>query len=268
MPLLSRLLEQGRKVEVINGRLQVTPPPEPFPQSDKDTLLFEIATATCTDFLTYASYSTGRYGKSYEGVTVRFDSALSENSPYAIFNARLTRARNSKNGRKGARLPDGQFRITERFELYKFWRRCQLNVPPRLSALGDYMGNLKQVIIVGEYTKGERLDCKSLAPANISYGEILKAVNGALMANNSRTTDKQLTNNSRTIPTNKESPQSLTAQGLEPKQSTGATKYGNKYIREHGNKGNPSFPTHRKPPQEQTNDEWLEDWDQVGMESM
>lgn len=270
MALLSELLVQSQRVEILDGSLVVTPPIKELEAVEHD-LLKEISSITGLDLFLYRNHSTGTYGRGYEGLTLQFENLRQElQSPHAIFNVNLKRARTTKNGKKGTKLPKGRFRITKRTELYKFWKRCRLDEPPRLSAFCDYIGNLRRVILIGDYSKGERLDCKSLTPANISHDELLRSAGISHTANNLRTTDKQQTNKPPTIMTNKESPQNLTLQRLEPKQSTGAKRYGYKYIREHGNKGEQCqyVSKEKKRPQEQSTDEWLADWDQVGMDAM
>lgn len=108
-----------------------------------------------------------------------------------------------------------------------------------------------------------------MKPANISHEDILEAIDNNL-THKQRTTNAQLAHKQRITSTHRKSVKYHTGQGLEQKQSTSDSKYENKYIREHGNKDNHSFSVSntKKEPQKQTTDEWLEDWEQYGMDSM
>lgn len=272
MQELAKLFSHGHKVEILDGRLIISP--EVVQSIDKGALLFEIATVTSTELLIYQSYSAGAYQGKYKGVTLQFNRLLSEQGAYAVFNANIVRQRNSKKGKKGERLPNGHFNVSENSEFYKFWKRCHLSRPASLTRFWDRMGNLKKVILTGSYTKGERLDSKSLEPVNLSYKEIKECFNDS-QTHKERITNAQAKHKERIRPTHKETDESHTEQGLQAEQGTGRNKYGNKVIRERGNKGNDSISisTNKKSPQEQTNEEWIreleqEDWDELGMDSM
>ena len=60
---------------------------------------------------------------------------LSGQSVYAVFNADLTRQRNTTTAKAGALLPKGQFRIGKRSHFYKFWMGTGLPFSP---AVGGY----------------------------------------------------------------------------------------------------------------------------------
>ncbi|GAA0200782.1 hypothetical protein GCM10009123_05150 [Kangiella japonica] len=267
MEELAKLFSDGHKVEILDGRLNISP--EVVQSIDKDALLFEIATVTSTELLIYQSYSAGAYQGKYKGVTLQFNRSLSEQGAYAIFNANIVRQRNSKKGKKGERLPNGHFNVSENSEFYKFWKRCYLPRPASLTRFWERMGNLKKVILTGSYTKGERLDSKSLKPVDLSYIEIKECFNDC-HTHKERINNAQATHKERIRPTHKEIDENHTEQGVQANQSTGNSKYGNKVIRECGNKGNDSISitTTKKSPQKQSNDEWLEDWEQFGMDSM
>lgn len=267
MQELAKLFSNGHKVEILNGRLIISP--EVVQSIDKDALLFEIATVTSTELLIYQSYSAGAYQGKYKGVTLQFDRLLSEQGAYVNFNAITIRQKDTTKGKKGERLPKGRFSVRIKHKFYKLWKRCDLPMPNSPTRFWDRMGNLKKIVFTGNFSKGERLDKDSLKPVDLSHKEIKECFNGYL-AHKERISNAQPTHKERIRPTHKETTESHAKQGLQAKQSTGRNKYGNKVIRECGNKGNDSISitTTKKPPQEQSNDEWLEDWEQFGMDSM
>lgn len=269
MPLLSKLLNQGRFVAIEQGHLVVKPLNNAIPDDQREKLLFEIATATSTNLLRYESYTTGFYNKGhYGGVTLQFTSHLSDTKPYAIFNANLKRQRASKNGKKGDRLPNGQFSVTNRFDFYKFWERCQLSQPQSASRYYERMGNLGKVLLTGDYSKDNKLTNHSLNPANISHNELLTAT-GLKVTHKERISNAQATHKERIRVTHKETKQTQVLQGFQPDGSTCAPKYVNKLISKHVSKcsNNSIYNSNkkeelkeRKKPQNQTNEEWLIDY--------
>ena len=115
--------------------------------------------------LIFDGCSTGRYGiHKAGGLTLRFTHPESQSDYYVIFNVRLERQRDSKKHKAGTPYPKGQFWISKNYELYKFWQRAGLKLPPRLSAFNDYMGNLAQLTYQADVASFNRLDAKTLSP--------------------------------------------------------------------------------------------------------
>lgn len=92
-----------------------------------------------------------------------------------MFNADLTRQRNTAAAKAGALLPKGQFRIGKRSHFYKFWMGTGLPFPRRLSAMHDYMGKLRSVMLTGLLTD-DRINAGSLVPVSLSTEQFRKAV--------------------------------------------------------------------------------------------
>lgn len=146
--LLAQLLVRGDCVAVECGRLTISPAsgcpvPADWLERHGRQLITEAARAAGVEALEYLGYSAGNYGPSKRGgVSLQFRNLLDGSERYAVFNAETRRNRNTQHGKKGAPLPRGQFRVTERFKFYGFWLSTGLPVPRRLSALHDYMGKL------------------------------------------------------------------------------------------------------------------------------
>lgn len=125
---------------------------------------------------------------------------------------------------------------------------------------------------MGDYSKDNKLTNHSLNPANISHDELLIAtgLNSVNVTDKERTINGQATDKEQTSITDKETEQPQAQQGLQPVQSTCAPKYVNKLISKHVSKcsNNSIYNSNKKEalkenkkPQNQTNEEWLNEYD-------
>lgn len=260
--LVAKLLRRGDAVSIESGQLVIQPAsgkpvPSEWIAANTARLCREVLAAVGLDAFEYTDYSTGHYGKSRSaGVTLRFVSVLSGQSVYAVFNADLTRQRNTASAKAGTPLPKGQFRIGKRSHFYKFWLGTGLPFPRRLAAMHDYMGKLRGILLTGALA-GDRIDAGSLAPVGLTVEQFREAI----LPDNSRTKSGQLPDNSRTRVPDKETATAHDPCGLQENQTTCVANHENKLTRrcEYKAPSNTPIPTQR-PPQEQTVDEWLADY--------
>ena len=258
--LTAKLLRRGDTVSIELGQLAIQPasgkpvPPE-WISTNRARICREVLMSVGMDAFEYTDYSTGHYGKKRSaGVTLRFVSVVSGQSVYAVFNADLTRQRNTSTAKAGALLPKGQFRIGKRSHFYKFWMGTGLPFPRRLAAMHDYMGKLRSVLVTGSVT-ADRINAGSLVPLSLTADQFREAI----LPDNSRTRSGQLPDNSRTRVPDKEKATGQEPQGLQPIPATCASNHENKLIRKDEYKTIPYTPIDTpKPPQDQTVDEWLE----------
>ena len=258
--LATKLLSRGDTVSIELGQLAIQPasgkpvPPE-WINTNRARLCREVLISVGLDAFEYVGYSTGHYGKTRSaGITLQFVSMLSGQSVYAVFNADLTRQRNTATAKAGSLLPKGQFRIGKRSHFYKFWMGTGLPFPRRLSAMHDYMGKLRNVLLTGSLG-GDRLDAGSLVPVSLSAEQFRKAV----LPDNFRTISGQLPDKNRTNVPDKEIATGHEPQGLQPIPTTCTSNHENKLIRKDEYKTIPYTPIDTpKPPQEQSVDEWLD----------
>lgn len=258
--LATKLLSRGDTVSIELGQLAIQPasgkpvPPE-WISTNRARICREVLISMGLDAFEYVGYSTGHYGKTRSaGITLQFVSMLSGQSVYAVFNADLTRQRNTATAKAGALLPKGQFRIGKRSSFYKFWIATGLPFPRRLAAMHDYMGKLRSVLVTGSVTD-DRFKVGSMVPVSLT-AEQFRAV---VFPDNIRTISGQAPDNIRTKAPDKEMATGQETQGLQPIPTTGASNYGNKVIREEGYKTFPYTPIHTpKTPQDQSVDEWLD----------
>ena len=123
--LLETLLSRGDHIEVINGRLAITPAskleiPKQWLADKSDNLVREIAKLYDLDVYTFDSYSTGHYGKhNSAGVTLQFVNITTGEQCHITFNAELKRSRTTAKGKKGSSLSKGQFRIGKKYMFYR-----------------------------------------------------------------------------------------------------------------------------------------------------
>lgn len=257
--MLRRMLGRGDRVAVKRGLLFVGPasgqtvPPEWLEEWEMP-LIASVAKLAGVDVLEYLSYSVGQHGRHKAGgVSLTLQSLMNGRDRYVIFNAEVTRARNSRAGKKGERLPREQFRVTERHEFARFWRSTGQQAR-RWSGLHQYMGNLKKHVFIGSPTVGKpgRLDAKTVKPFEMPYEELVELYTSS-NTNSPQTTDKQDSDNSHTAFANKQADEGQYLRGSQPGSGTGDSCHGNKVIRKKGSKGCDL------PPELQTDDEWLND---------
>jgi hypothetical protein len=205
----------------------------------------------------YTKYSTGNYGKNKRpGITLQFESELSDITPHCIFNVELTRKRNTQHGKAERPLPSKRFRPLKGSRFCKFWKSTGLTIPPH-NAYYDYMGNLKRFLFTFDVNEINRVTDKDIKLLNITHEEILKKLNIEPVTNNKQIKAIQDTYNSHITLPNKELTASHILQGLEPNLTTCENNYeqskqvstliGNSYI--------PNTVVKRV--EEQSNDEWL-----------
>lgn len=260
--ILQKLIGRGDKVYIANGKLGIKPqnggniPPDWFEQNH-DELVSQILDLLGIECFVFDSFTTGMYGKNrYSGVTLRFESFAQGGIHYCVFNAE-TRYKNAPN--KGKPLPNKQFRISKNSKFYKFLKHSGFVFPKRLSAIHDYMGNLKGILFTATVIEQEKLDKNSIKPLYASYEKILELM--VQKANNSQTTSGQLTDKPQTILPNIDFTQSQSQSRIETKKDTGNEKYDisnqDGAIQVTGD----SSQSEKKRPEEQTDDEWWADYD-------
>lgn len=146
---------------------------KPLSKRQRENIAKEITKLTGYDIFTYQSYTTGNYGvKKSAGLTLQFQSILTGNDAHIIFNANLTRQRSTKNHVKGSPLPSKQFHVGKRSKFYKFWLGAGLKEPESLSKFYKYMGNLKGVLFSLMPDSSGRIRNKEPHLINISFEEI------------------------------------------------------------------------------------------------
>ena len=229
------LLDWGYLVSVESGRLIINPNDnirvaKHLSHAHELKLMAEILQKMGRDALTYLSYSASKYGKTRAGgVALQFTHVLTGAEAYAIFNADLTRSRNTKNGRAGDPLPKGQFHVAKGSGFCKFW--ASTGLPSRkLSSYYEHMGRLKQLFFESQdiITSKNRLDSSSLKPLCISSHEIKEAFG---LTDSSPTTGRQYADKRPTVTTDKEALQPSKTLGLQSNSATGANYYGKTVIR-------------------------------------
>jgi hypothetical protein len=265
-PLLKRLLNRQDKIFIDNGQLLIEPAskntvPDQWMIDNQESLALSIGILCNVNILRYDDYSTGNYSsKRAGGVNLQFFDLITGLMGYAIFNADLTRARNTAYGTKGTPLSSGKFSVGKRSSFYKFWCQAGLIAPKRLSTFSDQMGLLKVILFTGDYDKGERLSKNSIRPANISHEQIINCACNSL--DNLPTISRQLTDNVPTRTPDKEMTESHAPRALQAVSTTGDANYGNTFTRECGYKGKP-IPVNDSYRRitEQSNSEWLEGYE-------
>ena len=236
------LLDWGYSVSIESGHLIINPNNnmpcvKHLTNSHKLKLMVEILQKIGRDALTFHSHSASRYGPTLAGgVTLQFTHVLTGCEAYAIFNANLTRSRNTKNGRAGDPLPTKQFRVAKHSRFCKFW--ASTGLPPRkLSSYYEYMGKLKPLFFESQdiSNSNDRLDSSLLKPLQISFQEVKEAFD---FSDSPPTSNRQCTDKQPTVATDKETLQPSKTLGLQADSAAGSIYYGNTVIREKVTRGN------------------------------
>ncbi|WP_415904573.1 hypothetical protein ACMXYW_14940 [Neptuniibacter sp. QD48_55] len=206
----------------------------------------------------YKGYSTGFYtGHKAGGVTLQLFNPVNNQTAFAIFNAELKRARSTKYGKKGSALPKGRFIAGKKSGFVQFWCDMGLGLPKRLSAFHDCMGKLDGLLMTAITNEKNKVINRSLMPLTIKHQELKELIK---VPDNyptiiPQTTDKQLTR----IP-DKEFHQSPVSHGVQPTSAACLNNYDIK-VKGITGEGNSSLRLiNNKPPQDQTIDEWLDDY--------
>ncbi len=208
--------------------------------------------------LRYIGFSTGRYGSGtrFPGVCLQFESEGNGTIYYAIFNAKLDRARNSGKGRAGAALPKNQFRVTKRYAFCQFWLRVGLALPPRPSSFHDYMGNLKPLVLMGEVSDNKnRLEGGSI--------QVMALQSEPIQTDRAHTQPIQRADNWQTAPPDKEFAHAQYLPSFEADQNTGHINH------EKSLKGNADtsqsirWPKTYEELQRQSIEDWLLDYEEA-----
>ena len=261
---VGKLLCRGDEVCIEHGRLVIRPAsgkpiPQDWFQDHAPGLIRQILNTLEIEAYEYRGYKTGHFGKAkYAGVNLQFRSVVANSSAYTIFNAELTRTRTTKTGKAGSPLPDGHFRAREFGGFYKFWIKAGLAAPKSLTSFHDYMGKLRGILFTTEMTVGRenRMKSDSICPLSVSAEQ----VRVAFSPDNLQIKAGQTPDNSRTTLPDKESAQPLETRGFQPKSTTCHESHGKTVIREYEDKETALSLTQRKMPQEQSCEEWLEDY--------
>ena len=279
--LLETLISRGDQINITNGILIVAPIsgieiPKHWLADNGENLIQEIAKLLNKNIYIYDSYSTGNYGvKKHSGITLQFINLVTGAECYVIYNAELTRVRKTKLYNVGSALPEGQFRVTKKHTFYKFWLSTDLKLPARLSAFYDYMGKLKQFYFEPSLKTNNKVNNKIIPLLNISYAQIINNMpnyssrtSTIQQPYNDQTSTIQQPYNDRTTLPNKEIVLHRDNKGLQANASTGVTKYGLQYQGSKVIRGeviSASLPivNSHKTPQDQTTDEWLNDWEKA-----
>ena len=229
------LLDWGYSVSIESGHLIINPNNnmpcvEHLTNSHKLKLMVEILQKIGRDALTFHSHSASKYGPTLAGgVTLQFTHVLTGSEAYAIFNANLTRSRNTKNGRAGDPLPTKQFHVAKGSGFCKFW--ASTGLPPRkLSSYYEYMGKLKPLFFESQdiSNSNNRLNSSLLKPLHISFHKVKEAFG---FSDSPPTSFRQATDKPPTVTTDKETLQPSKTLGLQADSTAGPNYYGKTVIR-------------------------------------
>jgi len=263
--VLQRIVQSNADLSILAGRLayskeKTSTQQETFLENNRQQLENAILSISPRGAFYYQRFTIGNYGQHRKpGITLFFSNAITGEQVFTIFNVCRKRARSTKAGKAGELLKGNRFIITKNYELYKLWMSTGLKTPP-LSDFSRHMGNLKPIILTGEFNhldQPNKLQSSSIRAMNITNSEL------TILVNKSSITGQQDVNKPSIIPINKEVAKNLRIAELQPKSTTCIKNCENKLI----SKAMTSSPypsivdrTNKKHPSRQTNEEWLSDY--------
>ncbi len=209
----------------------------------------------------FISYSTGLYTKHKTGgVCLQFSDIETGELKHVIFNAEVTRKRNTKKYKAGSKLPNNRFRVSTRHKFYKFWQKTGLTMPRHLSEFPAHMSKLNSLVFEITDHSG-KLDKDSISRVNLGKS--------------SGSSREGLGKNSGRIIGN-ETEQNHTDKDFQLYSSACPSKYGNKNkgnkeVRKHGSNdlnvisyidmnNNDGANEETQRIQEQSTDEWMTEY--------
>jgi hypothetical protein len=295
---VTELLSRGDELSLVAGRLIIKTNngkevSKSWLQKFEIELIQEIIDSLGLVAYQYLSYTTGFYGKhKSEGLTMQFVNTNDGSEAYAIFNVMLKRKRTTSHGKLGTLLPKGHFNLGVRHGFKKFFVLSTKKVNIRNASIHEHMGLLKPIFFTGNTNSQSKIINETLMPIEVSFEQIKTAYQDKFTGN-SRVTHGQLTGNSRLSSTVNEYGQNhvfndvqadlstcqnnheLSLQGSRlignPLASNSSLDTSNNEHLEIGTQnqtftrvmtGNKSLAPKR--PQDQTTDEWLQDYDRAG----
>jgi hypothetical protein len=287
--LTKSMLTRGDNLAVCKGQLIITPKsgqivPKDWLSVNSHKIVSEIAEQLNHSIFTYSYYKTGVYNSGlFPGVMIRFIDLLKYDEAYAVFNANLKRQRASRNKKVGDLLPEGHFYSGKRSAFCLLWFRTNLPIPRRFSEWHKSMSKLQYVYFVANKSSNDKLSNQSIKPLSLDANEIAR-----LFSDNSGTSQRQASDNLVTRNGGKQLRQEMVARNGDKDIATGHTNsvqtqnsnYVTNKVRvlESARELNAcvsnrvlsnkvmtcevvSIPPNNKVPEEQSNDEWLQDYD-------
>jgi hypothetical protein len=287
--IITSLISKGHSVSIQNGRLEIIPsngaivPPD-WLNNYSHRIASEVAQLVSQSLYVYSHYKTGTFKKGIApGVMVSLNDLLTGENVYAIFNAELKRKRNTKSGNAGAALPKGKFTVGRQSALYKLWLKTDLELPRRPSELYKSIGKLKSIYVTAQRTNESKLSNSSIEMFSCDSQTIQRLIGGNLVASqwqfggnlvasnggmelgqaqvaNNGVNDIAVSQVNSALQANSkcesDKPRVIESKG---NQSTCHSNYDQSYKVMTSNVS--SISSNKKIPQEQTNEEWLEDFD-------
>jgi hypothetical protein len=202
--LLIKLMLRGDKLLINKGVVGIEsksgkPVPHKWLSENSSSLMRELCKLTSIPMFEYVGNSVGDFGmnqstKGYPGLCLQFVNIVTGEDACVIYNVDTKRKRDTKFGKKGTKLPKGQFNVGIRSNFYKFWTINNFPSPRRRSSFHDVLGKLKSYYFTGEVLSNNRFKDKKLTLLSISSEQIADAYQ-QYMINNQSATAKQRSSN-------------------------------------------------------------------------
>jgi hypothetical protein len=263
--VLERIIHSDIDLSIAKGQLayskeKVSDEQVHFLEHNRKQLEKAILEISNRDAFQYHRFTIGNYGSHRQpGITLFLSNIISGESAFTIFNVSRKRARTTAAGIAGAPLKGNRFIITKNYDLFKFWKSTDLKTPT-LSDFSRHLGNIKPLMLVGEFNHPEqpdKLQASTIRAMNITNSEL------AMLINKSSIAYQQAVNNLSITPVNKDIAKSLITIDAQPKSTKSEQNCENKLISKKitsSSSNDLDSGVNSKPPSQQTHEEWLADF--------
>ena len=185
MVKLNDLINRGDVISITNGKLHITPKsgkpvPSDWLRIHQNTLLSQLSCVIEQPIYQFTQFKVGRYSNRFDGLTMSFTDLKYNSDYYTIFNVSLDR----KKG--GGRLKGKLFNPPTQGLLLKFWSRSNLPKPRRPSELYKKINMMKNYLWQGEVSEQNKIETQGLRLANITHQQILDGISGGVSAAHER----------------------------------------------------------------------------------
>jgi len=270
--LLIKLILRGDELLINKGIVEIQsksgrPVPNKWFSENRSSLMRELCKLTSIPMFEYVGNSVGEFGmkqstKGYSGLCLQFVNITTGEDACIFYNVDTKRKRDTKFGKKGTKLPKGQFNVGILSNFYKFWTINNFPSPRRRSSFHDVLGKLKGYYFTGEVLSNNRFKDKKLTLLSITSEQIDYAYQQYMISNQSAT-NQQLPSKYQAIYPSNDVSQPFGYKDLQSNLTTEEVKYG--ISNQGGAELSNVIALHKqsKRPENQSDKEWWSDYDRA-----
>ena len=173
MVKLEYLINRGDVVSITNGKLNITPKsgeavPTDWINEHANSLVSQISQVTQQPIYAYTNFTVGGYKKGqYDGITLRFYELTTHADYYTIFNVSLNRIK------QPGRYKGKKFTAAKQSGLMKLWNRLAMPKPRRPCELYKKINVMSEYFWQATLRDKNKLEGNELSFANVTHQQII-----------------------------------------------------------------------------------------------